>query len=140
MSVIGPRPGLWNQDILTAERDKYNANDVKPGLTGWAQINGRDELEIPDKAKLDGEYVSKMGLRALMKFSIITVCLNAGENLIETVKSTLMQTYADFEIIVKDGFSDDGSIDRLPQDSRIKLVQKKDSGIYEAMNQGIKEA
>lgn len=62
MSVIGPRPGLWNQDLLTAERDKYGANDVKPGLTGWAQINGRDELEIPDKAKLDGEYVSKMGL------------------------------------------------------------------------------
>lgn len=62
MSVIGPRPGLWNQDVLTAERDKYNANDVKPGLTGWAQINGRDELEIPEKARLDGEYVSKMGL------------------------------------------------------------------------------
>ena len=62
MSVIGPRPGLWNQDILIAERDKYNANDVKPGLTGWAQINGRDELEIPVKAKLDGEYVKKMGL------------------------------------------------------------------------------
>ena len=62
MSVIGPRPGLWNQDLLTAERDKYGANDVKPGLTGWAQINGRDELEIPDKAKLDGEYVKKMGL------------------------------------------------------------------------------
>ena len=61
MSVIGPRPGLWNQDVLTAERDKYNANDVKPGLTGWAQINGRDELEIPVKAKLDGEYVRKMG-------------------------------------------------------------------------------
>ena len=62
MSVIGPRPGLWNQDLLTAERDKYGANDVKPGLTGWAQINGRDELEIPDKAKLDGEYISKMGV------------------------------------------------------------------------------
>ena len=61
MSVVGPRPGLWNQDLLTAERDKYGANDVKPGLTGWAQINGRDELEIPDKAKLDGEYVSKLG-------------------------------------------------------------------------------
>lgn len=59
MSVIGPRPGLWNQDVLTAERDKYGANDVKPGLTGWAQINGRDELEIPDKAKLDGEYVRR---------------------------------------------------------------------------------
>lgn len=62
MSVIGPRPALWNQDLLTAERDKYGANDVKPGLTGWAQINGRDELEIPEKAKLDGEYVEKMSL------------------------------------------------------------------------------
>lgn len=62
MSIIGPRPGLWNQDVLTAERDKYNANDVKPGLTGWAQINGRDELEIPEKAKLDGEYVQKLGV------------------------------------------------------------------------------
>ena len=60
MSVIGPRPGLWNQDLLTAERDKYGANDVRPGLTGWAQINGRDELEIPEKAKLDGEYVEKL--------------------------------------------------------------------------------
>lgn len=59
MSVIGPRPGLWNQDVLTSERDKHNANDVKPGLTGWAQINGRDELEIPDKVRLDGEYVEK---------------------------------------------------------------------------------
>ena len=61
MSIIGPRPGLWNQDIVTSERDKYNANNVKPGLTGWAQINGRDELEIPEKAKLDGEYVNKLG-------------------------------------------------------------------------------
>lgn len=60
MSIIGPRPALWNQTDLVAERDKYGANDIKPGLTGWAQINGRDELEIPVKAKLDGEYVSKM--------------------------------------------------------------------------------
>ena len=59
MAVIGPRPALWNQDDLIAERDKYHANDVRPGLTGWAQINGRDELEIPVKAKLDGEYVEK---------------------------------------------------------------------------------
>jgi Sugar transferases involved in lipopolysaccharide synthesis len=58
MSVIGPRPGLWNQDLLTAERDRWKANDIKPGLTGWAQINGRDELEIPVKAKFDGEYVA----------------------------------------------------------------------------------
>lgn len=61
MAVIGPRPALWNQDDLIAERDKYGANDVKPGLTGWAQINGRDELEIEYKAKLDGDYVRKMG-------------------------------------------------------------------------------
>ena len=61
MSVIGPRPALWNQDVLTAERDKYGVNEIKPGLTGWAQINGRDELEIVDKAKLDGEYVEKEG-------------------------------------------------------------------------------
>lgn len=60
MSIIGPRPALWNQDDLIAERDKYGANDVRPGLTGWAQINGRDELEIPVKAALDGEYVEKM--------------------------------------------------------------------------------
>lgn len=59
MSIIGPRPALWNQYDLIEERDKYGANDIKPGLTGWAQINGRDELEIPVKARLDGEYVEK---------------------------------------------------------------------------------
>lgn len=73
MSVIGPRPGLWNQDILTAERDKYNANDIKPGLTGWAQINGRDELEISVKAKLDGEYVQKQSFAFDMKCFFGTV-------------------------------------------------------------------
>ncbi len=61
MSIVGPRPALWNQDDLIEERDKYGANDVRPGLTGWAQINGRDELEIPVKAKLDGEYIKRMG-------------------------------------------------------------------------------
>ena len=60
MSIIGPRPALWNQFDLIEERDKYGANDVRPGLTGWAQINGRDELEIPVKARLDGEYVQKL--------------------------------------------------------------------------------
>ncbi|MCM1185598.1 MAG: sugar transferase [Lachnoclostridium sp.] len=68
MSIIGPRPALWNQDDLVAERDKYGANDILPGLTGWAQINGRDELEIEDKAKLDGVYVEKLrqgGIKAL---------------------------------------------------------------------------
>ena len=61
MAIIGPRPALWNQDDLIAERDKYGANDVRPGLTGWAQINGRDELPIQEKAKLDGEYVQRIG-------------------------------------------------------------------------------
>ena len=60
LSVIGPRPALWNQELLIAERDKYGANDVKPGLTGWAQINGRDELEISMKAKLDGDYTARL--------------------------------------------------------------------------------
>lgn len=68
MSIIGPRPALWNQGDLIAERDKYGANDIMPGLTGWAQINGRDELEISDKAKLDGDYTNKLkhgGMSAL---------------------------------------------------------------------------
>ena len=67
MSVIGPRPGLWNQDLLTAERDKYGANDIRPGLTGWAQINGIDELEIPVKAQLDGYYCNNLGLKMDLK-------------------------------------------------------------------------
>ena len=62
MSIIGPRPALWNQEDLIAERDKYGANDVTPGLTGWAQINGRDELPIAVKARLDGEYVKQLSL------------------------------------------------------------------------------
>ena len=61
MSIVGPRPALWNQDDLIAERDKYGVNEVKPGLTGWAQINGRDALTIESKAKLDGYYVEKLG-------------------------------------------------------------------------------
>lgn len=60
MAVIGPRPALWNQDDLIAERDRYGANDIRPGLTGWAQINGRDELPVEVKARYDGEYVQKM--------------------------------------------------------------------------------
>ena len=62
MAIVGPRPALWNQYDLIAERDKYGANDVLPGLTGWAHINVRDELESPVKAKLDGEYVKRIGL------------------------------------------------------------------------------
>lgn len=60
MSIVGPRPALWNQYDLIEERDRYGANDIRPGLTGWAQINGRDELEIPVKAELDGIYTSRL--------------------------------------------------------------------------------
>ena len=73
MSIIGPRPALWNQDDLIAERDKYGANDVLPGLTGGAQINGRDELEIPVKAKFDGEYVEKMSFAFDVKCFVGTI-------------------------------------------------------------------
>ncbi|WP_416326315.1 sugar transferase [[Eubacterium] hominis] len=77
MSVIGPRPALWNQYDLIEERDKYHANDIRPGLTGWAQINGRDELEIEVKARLDGEYVKRLSFLFDMKcfFGTITSVL-----------------------------------------------------------------
>ena len=77
MSIIGPRPALWNQYDLIEERDKYGANDVRPGLTGWAQINGRDELEIAEKAKLDGWYVKHIsfGLDVKCFFGTITAVL-----------------------------------------------------------------
>ena len=77
MSIVGPRPALWNQFDLIAERDKYGANAVRPGLTGWAQVNGRDELPIPQKAALDGEYVRRLS------FSIDALCV------FRTVKAVL---------------------------------------------------
>lgn len=73
MSFVGPRPALWNQDDLVAEREKYGANQVRPGLTGWAQINGRDELPIDVKARLDGEYVRRMGFWMDVKCMLGTV-------------------------------------------------------------------
>ena len=81
MSMIGPRPALWNQNDLISERDKYGANDVVPGLTGWAQINGRDELPIEIKSKLDGEYVKNisfwMDVRCFCK-TIVSVLKSDG--------------------------------------------------------------
>lgn len=112
MSVIGPRPGLWNQDILTAERDKYNANDVKPGLTGWAQINGRDEIEISEKAKLDGEYVSKMGLRMDIKcFLILNDTLRAkmGENSLKKIHEYTFENMAKVHMDFLTTYSENGS-------------------------------
>lgn len=73
MSIVGPRPALWNQYDLIEERDKYGANDITPGLTGWAQVNGRDELEIPVKAKLDGEYAQNVTFAMDAKCFMMTV-------------------------------------------------------------------
>ena len=73
MSIIGPRPALWNQDDLIKERDKYKANNIRPGLTGWAQVNGRDELAIPKKAKFDGEYAKKISFGFDVKIFFMTI-------------------------------------------------------------------
>lgn len=74
MSIIGPRPALWNQEDLIAERDKYGANDVRPGLTGLAQVSGRDELEIPVKARLDGEYTESLNAGKFKGFKMDIIC------------------------------------------------------------------
>lgn len=99
MSIIGPRPALWNQDDLIKERDRYGANDVTPGLSGWAQVNGRDELEIPEKARLDGEYVEHMSLlfdvKCLFK-TISTVIgkdgISEGKNQIPEIKNEITES------------------------------------------------
>lgn len=90
MSIIGPRPALWNQYDLIAERDKYGANDVRPGLTGWAQVNGRDELPIEVKARYDGEYVQKMSFMFDLKCLLKTVVsVIKGEGVVEGGNKTL---------------------------------------------------
>lgn len=103
MSVIGPRPALWNQYDLIEERDKYGANDVLPGLTGWAQINGRDELEIPVKAKLDGEYVARMSFGFDVKcfFGTITSVLK-HDGVVEGGTGTLEKEKEEKEEAVKE--------------------------------------
>jgi O-antigen biosynthesis protein WbqP len=84
MSIIGPRPALWNQYDLIAERDKYRANNVSPGLTGWAQINGRDELPIEEKAKLDGEYIERISFWMDVKcFFLTLVSVLKSEGVVE---------------------------------------------------------
>lgn len=88
MSIIGPRPALWNQYDLINERDKYGANKIKPGLTGWAQINGRDELSISEKAKFDGEYVKKVDFKMDMRCLIFTIIKVIGRKGILEGKDT----------------------------------------------------
>ncbi len=105
MSIVGPRPALWNQDDLIAERDKYGVNDIRPGLTGWAQINGRDELPIEIKAKLDGEYVEKMGLIMDIKCFFGTfIAVFRSKGVVEggtgslTIKESSRQQYNDRKV------------------------------------------
>ena len=74
LSIVGPRPALWSQEDLVAEREKYGANDIKPGITGWAQINGRDELEIDVKAKFDGEYAAALNAGKFKGFAMDVKC------------------------------------------------------------------
>ena len=92
MSIIGPRPALWNQYDLIAERDKYGANDILPGLTGWAQVNGRDALTIEDKSRFDGEYVKAIGVKMDFKCfckTVVSVLKRAG--VVEGGTATLSQ-------------------------------------------------
>ncbi len=129
MSVIGPRPALWNQDVLIAEREKYNANDVKPGLTGWAQINGRDELEIPVKAKLDGEYVEKESLLFDIKCFLGTVGKVAkddsvveggtGDELEIPVKAKLDGEYVEKESLLFDIKCFLGTVGKVAKDDSV---------------------
>lgn len=128
MSVIGPRPGLWNQDLLTAERDKYNANDIKPGLTGWAQINGRDELEIPVKAKLDGEYVKNESLLFDAKCFLGTVSkVGHDDSVVEggtgemtkTIGRDYTSNKSDSELIGNIGFGEPVKVDT---DKNVKVL------------------
>lgn len=102
MSIIGPRPALWNQDDLIAEREKYGANDIRPGLTGLAQISGRDEIEIPVKAKLDGEYVERLsfGFDCKCFFRTIAAVLKSN-GVVEGGTSTSVQTVEENELVRK---------------------------------------
>lgn len=108
MSVIGPRPALWNQTDLIAERDKYGANDILPGLTGWAQINGRDELPIEIKAKFDGEYTKKLNRGGFGAFANDVKCFFGtvlkvvkGDGVVEGGKSVTDNENAVNEVTLK---------------------------------------
>lgn len=98
MSIVGPRPALWNQYDLIAERDKYGANDILPGLTGWAQINGRDELPIAVKARLDGEYVEKVSFKFDVKCVLGTIqSVLKGDGIVEGSTEAREETGATHE-------------------------------------------
>ena len=142
MSIVGPRPGLWNQDVLTAERDKYGANDIRPGLTGWAQINGRDELEITEKAKYDGEYVKNESLKfdlmcfihTISKVRKDTTVVEGGTGRKEKMGRREYIDYSDKESLIGTiGFSQPVRIERGKK-KRI-LITGKDSYIGDSFRE-----
>lgn len=144
MSIVGPRPALWNQDDLIAERDKYGANNVRPGLTGWAQINGRDELEIPEKARLDGVYCSELrksswnGIKMDCKcfFGTIKSVINSdgvvegGTGSMGEAKRHYTNSKTDVELIGKIGYEEPVEVDK--QAKKKVLITGADSYIGEA--------
>lgn len=102
MSIIGPRPALWNQYDLIEERDKYGANDIRPGLTGWAQINGRDTIEIEDKARFDGYYIENISLRMDIKcFFGTIVSILKKDGVVEGGTGVLVAEEKEKEVVVK---------------------------------------
>lgn len=145
MSIIGPRPGLWNQDLLIAERDKYGANDVKPGLTGLAQISGRDELEISEKAKFDGEYVQKIGLYMDIKcfvgslhvFSKDKSVVEGGTGRIRKTGRCYTDGKYDEELIGHIGFGESVEVDKTSY--KKVLIVGEDSYIGESFKSYILE-
>ena len=130
MSIIGPRPALWNQEDLVTEREKYGANDVLPGLTGWAQINGRDELEIEEKARLDGEYVARLhegGWKAFwvdISCFFRTICsVLTSDGVVEGGRRKLEKEYA----------ADPDDVDTFPMECKRILITGADSYIGDSV-------
>lgn len=115
MSIIGPRPALWNQEDLIVERDKYGANGIKPGLTGWAQINGRDELPIEIKANLDGEYVRNLGFKIDVKcFFLTIISVLKSDGVVEGGESTNRESTISREVIDLKGTTNENFIIKPP--------------------------
>ena len=147
MSIVGPRPALWNQDDLVAERDKYGANNVRPGLTGWAQINGRDELEIPEKARLDGVYCSELRKSSWSGFKMDCRCffgtiksvissdgvVEGGTGSMEEIKRHFTDAKTDKELIGNIGFGEPVEVDI--QAKKKVLITGADSYIGESFTE-----
>ena len=121
MSIIGPRPSLWNQEDLIAERDKYNANSVTPGLTGLAQINGRDELEIPDKAALDGEYVKALRESNLMAFLTDVKCFVGTIKSVASEEGVVEGGTGEMKKALRPGVPEEDPVSELGCDKDIKI-------------------